>query len=52
MAQQRRIKLELDEAALAKLLGGKRLCVSDFHCLDQRSKERVRRIYLSKCKIR
>ena len=52
MNRQQSIKLELDEAALARLLNGKRLCVSDFHCLDRHSKERVRRLCLSNCKVR
>lgn len=51
MAQQRRVRLELNEDALMRLLGSRQLCVADFHCLDRGSKERVKRICLANCHL-
>ena len=51
MKQKQRIRLELDESALMRLLEERRLNVEEFHCLDHQSKERIKRLWLQSCDL-
>jgi hypothetical protein len=45
-----RLRIELSENTVARLLAGGQLCAADLNCLDNRSKQRVLEIILNTCR--